>query len=86
MAILRIKVKPRASRNSIDLPAAINGLLTVSVTVSAVDGKANMAVCELLARFAKVPKTSVSITRGHKARIKTVEFTTLDVLPESLIQ
>ena len=83
MIKLRVRVKPRAGRSEV-LSAggrSSDELLTVAVTAAAEGGKANAAVCETLAAWAGVPKSTVTITRGHTARIKTVELATLDELP-----
>ena len=56
-------------------------LTVVTVTAAAEGGKANTAVCKTLAKWARVPKASVSIVRGRTASVKTVEFATLDELP-----
>lgn len=80
MAQLRIKVRPRSAREGIKRDD--DGLVTVSVTTVAEDGKANAAVVKLLAQWASVPKSSVVIQRGTVARVKTVEFTTIQ--PEDL--
>lgn len=52
----------------------------MTVTAAAEGGKANAAVCETIAKWAGVSKSSVSIVRGHTVPVKTVEFATLDEL------
>ncbi|MCL2654713.1 MAG: DUF167 domain-containing protein [Coriobacteriia bacterium] len=79
---MRIKVKPRAGRNEVVPAAALDELMLVTVTAAAEGGKANAAVCRALAKWAGAPKSSVSIVRGQTAPVKTVEFATLDELPE----
>ena len=46
--------------------------LTVYVQKRAVDGQANAAVVELLARHFGVAKSRIEILRGHSSRTKTV--------------
>jgi len=82
MLRLRIRVKPRAGQNEVIPASSSSELITVTVTAAAEGGKANAAVCETLAKWAGVSKSSVSIVRGHTAPVKTVEFATLDELPE----
>ena len=79
-------MKPRAGHNEVLVPdgwqsASSDELITVVVTAAAEGGKANTAVRETLAKWAGVPKSSVTIERGHTARIKTVQFATLEKLP-----
>jgi uncharacterized protein YggU (UPF0235/DUF167 family) len=81
MIKLRIKARPRARCDEV-LPASeLDGLMTVAVTAAAADGKANAAICKTLAQWAGVPPSSVTITSGHTARIKTVAFATVDQVP-----
>jgi len=73
---IRVRVKPRSASDTItgcDL-----GLLSVSVRALPDSGAANAAVVKLIAGEFGVPKTSVSIVRGHTAREKTVEFASLE--------
>ncbi len=48
--------------------------LTVYVQQRAVDGQANSAVVELLAKHFGIAKSGVEIVRGHSSRIKTVRI------------
>ena len=67
---IRIRVVPRAKRN--ELAGQRAGALLVRVTAPPVDGKANAAVCRLIARAAGVAPSRVSIVRGASARDKVV--------------
>lgn len=46
--------------------------LLVRVTAPPVDGKANAALCRLLAKQLGVPPTTVAVVRGSSARDKVV--------------
>ena len=75
-AELDVRVQPRSSRNAVEtLP---DGSVKVWVTAPPTDGAANARVCELLARAVRVPKTSVSVVRGHTSRSKRLRFETLE--------
>ena len=67
---IRVRVVPRARRN--ELAGERAGALLVRVTAPPVDGKANAAVCRLIARRAGVPPSRVSVVRGASARDKVV--------------
>jgi len=67
---IRVRVVPRAKRN--ELAGERAGALLVRVTAPPVDGKANAAVCRLIARAAGVPQSRVSVVRGASARDKVV--------------
>lgn len=71
MATLAVRVTPKAGRDEI---AGWRGSeLSVRVTAAPEAGKANAAVCAVLARALNVPKTSVRVVRGFAARHKAVE-------------
>jgi uncharacterized protein (TIGR00251 family) len=76
MADLRVRVQPRAKHS--ELAGRRAGALVVRVAAPPVEGKANAALCALLAELAGVPKTRVSVVRGASAREKTVRFEGLD--------
>ena len=46
----------------------------VRVTAPPDEGKANAAVCKVVANALGVPKSAVSVVRGHAARVKTLEI------------
>ena len=66
-----VRVVPRARRNAVEV--AEDGSLRVSVTAAPVDGKANEALVSLVSKQLRVPKSSVRVVRGHRARNKVVE-------------
>ena len=47
--------------------------IAVRVTAAPDEGKANKAVCRVLAELFGVPRTAVSVTRGATSRHKMVE-------------
>jgi uncharacterized protein (TIGR00251 family) len=52
--------------------------VVIRVTAPPVDGKANDALCRLLAKKAGVAPSKVTITRGHKGRDKTLRVDGVD--------
>lgn len=72
-ATLRVRVTPRSGKNELS-GVRDDGVLLVRVTAPPEDGKANDALCKLLASELGVPKSSVSVTRGHTGREKTVSI------------
>lgn len=69
---LDVRVIPRASRDG--LAGMRDGRLLVRVSAPPVDGKANAAVCALLAKAAGVPKGAVSVVRGESSRDKRLRI------------
>jgi uncharacterized protein len=69
-AEIPIRLQPRAKRSEVVGERA--GALVVRVTAPPVDGKANAALCALVARAAGVPPSHVAVVRGHTGRDKVV--------------
>ena len=65
-----ILVQPRASRAKVG--PVHDDRLKVSVTAPPVDGEANAAVIDLLARQLGVPRGAIEIAAGQTGRRKTV--------------
>ena len=66
---LRVRVHPGARRNAIRAWLE-DGTLQLDVTAPPEDGRANRAVCDLIAVALKVPRRQVSVTRGAGSRLK----------------
>ena len=69
-----VRVKPGSRKGPlVEHGSTSDGdVLTVFVQQRAVDGQANAAVIELLAKHFGVPKSRIEIVRGHTARHKVV--------------
>ncbi len=65
-----VKVHPRARRNAIT--GVLGDALKLSLTTPPIDGKANQACIEFLAKFLKVPRSSVTIASGQSSRTKMI--------------
>ena len=68
--LLDVLVQPRASRARIG--PIHEGRLKVAVTAPPVEGEANRAVVELLARSLGLARSQVEVVRGESSRRKTV--------------
>ena len=75
-ARVTVRVTPRSGRDEIE--AGAGGVLAVRVTAAPDDGKANRAVCRLVADAFGVPKTSVSVVSGRTARVKILDVAGVD--------
>jgi len=69
-ATFAVKVHPRAKKNAIT--GEVGDALKLALTAPPVDGKANEACIEFLAKFLKVPRSSVTIAAGHSSRNKVI--------------
>ena len=67
---MRIRLQPRARRDEVVGERA--GAVVVRVTAPPVDGRANAALCALVARAAGVAPSRVNVVRGHSSRDKVV--------------
>jgi uncharacterized protein YggU (UPF0235/DUF167 family) len=71
MADLRIRLTPRA-RGRDALIGVREGVLTARVSAPPVDGRANAALCRLVAEALSVPPSRAAVVRGHTGRDKLV--------------
>ncbi len=68
---LTVWVKPGASRNAV-LDVTERGL-AIAVCAKPQAGEANLAVCQLLADFLRVPKSAVKVLKGQQGRQKIIQ-------------
>ena len=72
MALINVRVQPRASRNEI-AASDPDGTMRIRVTAHPAGGEANEAVVKLLARHLGVPKSALTIVRGATTRDKVID-------------
>jgi uncharacterized protein len=70
MSELAVRLQPRAKRD--EVVGERDGRVLIRVTAPPVDGKANAALEAFVAKRAGVPKSSVSVVKGHASRDKVV--------------
>jgi uncharacterized protein len=69
-ATISVRVQARARSDA--LVALRDGVLIVRLTAPPLDGRANDAVCRLLAQLLDLRASSLTIVRGERARNKVV--------------
>jgi uncharacterized protein (TIGR00251 family) len=69
---ISVTVKPNARSAAITQVSDVE--FRVAIREPARDGKANLALVDLLARHFDVPKSSITIVRGHASRRKIIEL------------
>lgn len=79
---LEIQVQPRSSRNQI--VGEQEGRLKIKLTAPPVEGEANQALINFLARELDLPKRSITLLKGESSRHKLVAIAGLS--PEQLIE
>ncbi|MDQ3706625.1 MAG: DUF167 domain-containing protein [Chloroflexota bacterium] len=67
---IRVFVAPRSSANKV--MGEHNGAIKVALTAPPVEGAANKALVEFLAKLLGVPRSSISLVSGETSRQKTV--------------
>ena len=75
-AQVSVRLQPRASRD--ELTGFRDGVLVARVSAPPVGGKANVALCKLIARAAGVAPSRVAVVRGETARSKVVRVEGID--------
>ncbi len=75
-AVVRVRVIPRSARSRLD--GTRDGALLVRLAAPPVDGAANAALIELLARALDVSKRSLAVVGGERSRLKRVRVDGLD--------
>jgi uncharacterized protein len=79
---IEIRVQPRASRD--EIVGERSGVLVVRLTAPPVEGRANEALCRLLAKRLGVARGRVTVVRGERSREKVVRVERLT--PDKLIR
>ncbi|MCX7780370.1 MAG: DUF167 domain-containing protein [Negativicutes bacterium] len=74
--IFKVRVQPRASRNAI--AGLIGGAVKIQLTSPPVEGAANAACIDYLARLFAIAKSRVVILAGDKSRNKIVKISGID--------
>lgn len=80
MARLAVKVTPNAKRSEVigwiasGEAGGCGEALRIKLKAPPVDGKANKELIAFLAKTFGLPKTAVTIVRGEKSRVKSLEI------------
>jgi uncharacterized protein len=78
---IAVKVQPGSSRNR--LVAKTGDEWKIALTAPPVEGRANRACTEFLARLLGVPRSAVAIVQGETSRRKRVQ---IDGMPSSEVE
>jgi uncharacterized protein len=70
--IFAVRVQPRASKD--EIVGEIGGAIKIRLQAPALEGRANDALIEFLARLLKTPKGAVRILSGERSRVKRLEI------------
>jgi uncharacterized protein (TIGR00251 family) len=73
---LTVRLQPRARRD--EVVGERDGKIVIRVTAPPVEGRANDALCRLVAKTVGVAPSRVEIVRGHSSRDKVVRVAGID--------
>ena len=73
---ISVRVQPRARRD--EIVGVRRGMLLVRVSAPPLEGRANLAVCRLIARRVGVPRSRVTVVRGERGRDKRLRVKGVD--------
>lgn len=68
--IFKVRVQPRAAKNQVS--GLLDDAVKIRLTAPPVDGEANKALLEFVAKLFKVPKSNVELVSGHTGRNKMI--------------
>ncbi len=72
MAVIRVRVLPRSSKNRIaDIE---DNIYKIKLTAPPIDGKANKALQQFLSKKLGIPKTNIEIISGERSRVKSIKI------------
>jgi uncharacterized protein (TIGR00251 family) len=71
-ATISVRTQPRAGRD--EIVGVRDGVLVARVSAPALEGRANRAVCRLIARRVGVAPSRVTVVRGQRSRDKVVRI------------
>ena len=76
MARIAVRVQARARRD--EITSVRDGVLVVRVTAPALEGRANRAVCRVVADRLGIAPSQVTIVRGERSRDKVLDVRGID--------
>lgn len=87
--LLSIKVLPNSKTSEIvgwELDVDNKPYLKIRLAAPPIDGKANKALCNFLAKTFAVPKRNVSLERGETSRLKRIKIIAPQLMPHFMSQ
>jgi uncharacterized protein len=75
-ALIEVRLRPRGRGD--ELLGVEDGVLRARVSSPPVDGKANRALCRLIAKRVGIAPSNVTVVRGRKSRDKLIRVEGLD--------
>jgi uncharacterized protein len=70
--VIQAKVLPRSSRT--EIVGKVDGVYRIKLTAPPIEGKANKALINFLAKKTGLPKSKIQIVSGEHSRNKTIRI------------
>jgi uncharacterized protein (TIGR00251 family) len=78
MAVAEVRIRVRAGAAREELREADDGWIVARVTAPAHEGRANKALCRLVAKQLRIAPSKVAIVRGARSREKLIRVDGMD--------
>lgn len=78
--LFSVKIVPNSSKNDISVE---DDFLKVKVTAQPIENKANKALIEVLSKYLKAPKTTISIIKGETSKEKVLFVKSSELVRQS---
>ena len=78
VAVAEVRVRVRAGARREELLQTADGWIAARVTAPAHDGRANKALCRLVAKQLRIAPSKVAIVRGARSREKLIRVNGMD--------
>jgi uncharacterized protein (TIGR00251 family) len=75
--VFKVRVQPRAAKNQ--LAGLLDDAIKIRLTAPPVDGEANKALQDYIAKLFKIAKNRVEIVSGHTGRNKYIRVINVDI-------
>jgi uncharacterized protein (TIGR00251 family) len=81
---IAVQISPNAKKTGV--VGVLDDALKLNLQAQPIEGKANEALVNYLAKVLSVPRSAVTITHGHTSKRKLVEVVPATLTPEDVVR